>query len=84
MNAPLEPRSADRVPRGLTGERLWRWCVKRTLLDLRHGRTRSPANARRLFLRRWSAAGGDAASGAAARGEAMLRAYGRWRTVPWG
>ena len=82
MEPPREPRSAEQVPTELTGERLWRWCVKRTLLDLRQGRTRSPANARRLFLRRWSAAVGDPASGAAARGEAMLRAYRGWRAVP--
>ena len=76
------PHGSPDSPRGLTGERLWRWCVKRTILDLRHGRTRSPANARRLFLRRWSAAGGEASSDAAERGEAMVRAYGRWRAVP--
>ena len=82
MDANPGRRSADRVPRGLTGERLWRWCVARTLLDMRHGRTRSPANARRLFLRRWSACVGDAAAALAMRGEAIVRPHGRWRVVP--
>lgn len=45
------------VPRGLRPARGYRWCLLRTVRDLRHARARgrsiSPPNARRLFSRRW-------------------------------
>jgi hypothetical protein len=57
MDAGCAIAKRQRPPLALTRDRHWRWCVKRTLLDLRHGRVRSVANARRLFLRRWARSG---------------------------
>ncbi len=51
------PTEAARVPEGLSPERAWRWCVLRTVRDVRlaarRGRVISRPNARRLVLRRW-------------------------------
>jgi len=49
-----------RIPEGLSMNRLWRWCVKRTIRDYRLSvRARRPItrpNLERLFARRWWAA----------------------------
>ena len=46
-----------RIPEGLTMNRLWQWCVKRTIRDYRLSvRARRPItrpNLERLFSRRW-------------------------------
>lgn len=51
------PTDAARVPEGRSLERAWRWCVLRTLRDMRlaaaRGKTMSRANTRRLVWRRW-------------------------------
>lgn len=51
------PAEAARVPRGLSPERAWRWCLLRTLRDMRlaalRGRPISRSNAERLLRRRW-------------------------------
>jgi|GEM_PF-1177121 len=48
---------AARVPEGLSPERAWRWCVMRTMRDMRmaarRGRPMSLPNALRLLRRRW-------------------------------
>ncbi len=47
-------------PDGLSGERLWRWCVLRTLRDARlaraRGRWMSRSAMERRFARRWAQA----------------------------
>ena len=51
------PVESARVPKGLSLERAWRWCMLRTLRDVRlaakRGRGISRSNARRLMQRRW-------------------------------
>jgi hypothetical protein len=51
------PADAARAPEGLSPERAWRWCMLRTLRDMRlavrRGRAISRPNARRLIQRRW-------------------------------
>lgn len=51
------PTDAARVPKGLTPERAWRWCVLRTVRDyrlaIRAGRYISRPVLERLFCRRW-------------------------------
>ena len=51
------PAQAARVPRGLSPERAWRWCLLRTLRDVRlaayRGRSISRPNAERMLCRRW-------------------------------
>jgi len=51
------PVEATLVPQGLSPERAWRWCLLRTLRDVRlaarRGRAISQTNARRLLYRRW-------------------------------
>jgi len=58
MEAPW-PTEAARVPEGLSPGRAWRWCLKRTLRDMRlaaaRGRPMSRPNALRLLRRRWAA-----------------------------
>ncbi len=53
------PTGAARVPHGLSPQRLWRWCVLRTLRDGRlaaqRNRPISRPNLERLFCRRWAA-----------------------------
>jgi len=53
------PTEAARVPRGLPPQRAWRWCLRRTLRDVRlaaaRGRPMSLPNALRLLHRRWAA-----------------------------
>ncbi len=56
MDAP-GPMDSRYIPLGLTPSRGYRWCLARTLRDLRHatrrGRAISLPNACRLFSRRW-------------------------------
>ncbi len=58
---------AARVSVGLLPERAWRWCLLRTLRDMRlaarRGRPISRPNAERLFCRRWARATAHLAAG---------------------
>ena len=51
------PTDAVRVPHNLPPERAWRWCILRTLREVRLARQRggwmSRVSAERLFSRRW-------------------------------
>ena len=62
-------------PSALRMDRLWRWCVLKTLRDLhvsaRRGRALSMPNVERLFLLRWNRSAGEAKGTARSKGRTL-------------
>lgn len=77
---------ALRSPTGLARDRLWRWCVLRTVREAslreREGRRVSAHTLARRFERRWWRAVGDDRSAPAVRGAEIGRnAIGKWSEI---
>ena len=87
---PMDPRH---VPKGMTPDRAYRWCLARTTRDLResirHNRPITLPTLRRLFARRWlnvsrqcrPAAGGQTETAGVQRGERAIRRMYRERQL---